>query len=310
MKFLEKILKKKVDEKIDFEKLANEWLTYKRNSIKESTYCNYMSIIDNYLKPEFKDLNFNEVVNYNKYVMTLSERLSAKTIRDIIAVFKAILKYYEEEYNQVLKIKKSSMPRVLKSKVKTLNESERKKIEKYCLNSNDLQMLGIVICLNTGLRIGEICALKWENIEIEEKRIHITSTIERMYNKRSGTSKLIIGLPKTESSIRNIPISNKLHKILVSLNGKYKKEHFLLTGSLKPLEPRRYQYIFKELLKKIEIGDYKFHALRHTFATNCIEVGMDIKSLSEILGHADVKITLSIYVHSSDKMKKKYLEKL
>ncbi len=310
MWFLEKIFKKRAEEKIDFEKLANEWLSYKRNTIKESTYCNYMSIIENYLKPEFKNLNFSEVINYNEYILTLSKRLSAKTIRDIIAVLKAILKYYEEEYNQVLKIKRSSIPKASKNTVKTLSESERKKLENYCLKSKDLKMLGIVICLNTGLRIGEICALKWENIKLEERKIYITNTIERMYNKRARTSKLFIGLPKTEHSIRSIPISNKLYEILLSLKERYEKECFLLTGNVKPLEPRRYQYIFKEILKKIEIDDYKFHALRHTFATNCIEVGMDIKSLSEILGHADAKITLSIYVHSSDKMKKKYLEKL
>lgn len=310
MKILEKIFKKKEDEKMDFKKLSDEWLEYKRNSIKESTYFNYMNIIEKYLKPEFKNLNFDEIINYNSYIQKLLNKLSCKTVRDIIAVLKAILKYYEEEYNKVLKIKRSSIPKLVKKQIQILNEKETLKLEKYCLTNKELKNIGILICLNTGIRIGEICALKWESIDLEERKIHIIRTLERIYNKKCGNSKVIINTPKTENSIRSIYISDKIFGILKNISMNFKQDDFFLSGTNKFVEPRNYQYYFKDTLKKLNLKSYKFHSLRHTFATNCINVGMDIKSLSEILGHADINMTLKIYVHSSDKIKKKYLEKL
>ena len=135
--------------------------------------------------------------------------------------------------------------------------------------------------------------------------------VERIYSKEENKTIVIIDTPKSMTSIRTIPINSKLYNILKQVKRKCTKNDFVLTGlSDHYVEPRNYQYNFKEILKKSKIKRYKFHTLRHTFATNCIEAGMDIKSLSEILGHADVSITLNIYVHSSDKTKRKYLEKI
>lgn len=306
---LKKITKKE-DEKTNFEIVANEWLEYKRNMVKESTYYHYLQIVEKYLKPQFIDLNFNETINYNEFIQELSTKLSSKTVRDIIIVLKAILKYYEEENECVLKIKKSSVPKLEKKQVKILTKREKTKIKNYCLKNKTLKNIGIVMCLNTGLRIGEICSLKWENIDLEGKKIYIKQTIERIYNKKENKSKIIINTPKTQSSIRIIPISKKLYNILEPLKKNYKEKDFFLSGKEKYIEPRSYQYTFKEILKKLKIKPKKFHCLRHTFATDCLEVGMDIKSLSEVLGHSDINVTLKVYVHSSDKLKKKYLEKL
>ena len=171
--------------------------------------------------------------------------------------------------------------------------------------------MGILICLNTGLRVGEVCALRWENIDFETRRIHVEKTIERIYSKEENKTIVIIDTPKSITSVRTIPINSKLYNILKQIRGKSKKTDFVLTGSSEHyVEPRNYQYYLKEILKRSKVKKYKFHTLRHTFATNFIEAGMDIKSLSEILGHADVSITLNIYVHSSDKAKRKYLEKI
>ena len=132
-----------------------------------------------------------------------------------------------------------------------------------------------------------------------------------MKKEKDNNSKIIINSPKTTSSIRKVPINNKLYEVLKPLKKEYKNEDFFLTGSSeKYIEPRNYQYMFKFILSESKVKPYKFHILRHTFATYCIEVGMDAKSLSEILGHSNVNITLSRYVHSSDKIKKKFLEKL
>lgn len=307
---LKRLFKKKEGEKMKFEDLANEWLEYKKNSIKESTYYNYMINIENHLKPYFKNMSFEENINYNNLIQELSERLSSKTIRDIIAILKAIFKYYEEEYDCKLKIKKANVPKMEKKKIDILTKKEQGRLENYCINNMNLKTLGILVCLNTGLRIGEICSLKWENIDFEEKVIRVKKSAQRIYNKREKQTKLIIGKPKTDDSIRVIPMNRKLFEILYSKRKQYKSNYFLLSGKEKCVEPRRYQETFKSILKKSKVKNYKFHILRHTFASKCIEVGMDIKSLSEILGHANINVTLKIYVHSSNKLKKKYLEKL
>ena len=313
MILINKIIKilKKEDDKMKFETIAYEWLEYKKISVKESTYYNYMFIIEKYLKEKYENKKIEELINFNDLVQELSQKLSSKTIRDIINVLKAIIKYYEEEYGININYRKIRVLKLEKSNIRILSDKEKKKIEKYCLEENSLKSLGIIVCLNTGLRVGEICALKWENIDLENKNLYVKKTLQRVYDKKNKTSNIIIDRPKTECSVRCIPINKKSYEILKSIKGKYKDEDFFLTGEkYKFIEPRNYQNTFKNILKKSKVKTIKFHTLRHTFATNCIDVGMDIKALSEILGHSSVEITLNKYVHSSGKMKKKYLEKI
>ena len=295
----------------DFEVVTEEWLKYKKNTVKKSTYYNYSYSVAKYLYPSFAGKNITKIKNYNNFIEELSDTLSPKTVRDIVTKLKEIINFYEEEHNTKLNIKKMSLPKMKKKEIQILSNKEKQKLEKYCIEQNSLKSLGILICLNTGLRVGEVCALRWENIDFETRRIHVEKTIERIYSKEENKTIVIIDTPKSMTSIRTIPINSKLYNILKQMKRKCTKNDFVLTGlSDHYVEPRNYQYNFREILKKSKIKRYKFHTLRHTFATNCIEAGMDIKSLSEILGHADVSITLNIYVHSSDKTKRKYLEKI
>ena len=297
--------------KKDFEVVTEEWLKYKKNTVKKSTYYNYSYSVAKYLYPSFAGKNITKIKNYNNFIEELSDTLSPKTVRDIVTKLKEIINFYEEEHNTKINVKKMSLPKINKKEIQILSNKEKQKLEKYCIEQNSLKSLGILICLNTGLRIGEVCALRWENIDFESKKIHIEKTIERIYSKEENKTIVIIDTPKSITSVRTIPINSKLYNILKQIRGKSKKTDFVLTGSREHyVEPRNYQYHFKEILKRSKVKKYKFHTLRHTFATNCIEAGMDIKSLSEILGHADVSITLNIYVHSSDKAKRKYLEKI
>lgn len=294
-----------------FSDLADEWLEYKSISIKQSTYFKYSYCIDRYLKANLEDVTLKNIehFDFNEVTRKLSEELSAKTIREILNILKGILKYTETKYGVHVNLELITSPKVKIEDLKILTKREKNRLEKYCLKQEDLRHTGILVCLYTGLRIGEMCALRWENIDLERRVIRVEQTLQRIY--ANGKTKIIIDAPKTENSIRSIPISNKLYEILKPLKGKHKKEDFFLTGSSeKFIEPRNYQYLFKLCLKNSKVKDYKFHILRHTFATNCIEVGMDIKSLSEILGHSSVDITLNRYVHSSFKTKKKFLEKL
>ena len=313
MKILKLMKRKKEGMSIEFEKIVEKWLEYKKTEIKKSSYSNYEYVINKYLKPRLQGKNLNELVKYdfNELVNDLNLELSPKTVRDIICILKAILQYSEDEYGCKFKINKIKTPKQNLEKMVILNKLEKNKIERYCTKIKDLKELGILICLNTGLRIGEICALKWKNIDIEKRMIYVKATLERIYDEDLKTTKIIIDKPKTKTSVREIPISNKLYEVLKPLKKIYKDEDFFLTGTKdKYIEPRNYQYFYKQLLKKSKVREYKFHCLRHSFASECIEVGMDVKALSEILGHSNVNITLNRYVHPSYKSKRKYLEKI
>ena len=300
--------------KLTFEELAYEWLEARRKSIKKSTYSNYRYMVDKYLTSKLGKLKAKSLEKYdfNEFVEELNEDYSTKTVRDIIVILKSILRFGENEHNLKLKIKKIISPRQDTEPVIIFSKREIGRLEKCCLRENTLRSLGIIICLNTGLRIGEICALRWKNIDLEKREIIVKQTLQRIYEEKTGKTTIQLDTPKSKKSVRNIPISSKLYDIFVPLKKKYKDEDFFLTGNMeKFVEPRSYQYTFKEILKKSKIkSSYKFHNLRHTCATNCINVGMDVKSLSEILGHANIEITLDKYVHSSYKTKKKFLEKL
>ena len=315
MNLIEKLknIVKKEDEKLNFKVIADEWLETKKITIKESTYYNYVYFINKYIVNMLGDMNIEELqsYNFNEFITELMKTLSNKTIRDILCIVKSILNYANEEYDANIKIKKIKSPQLIQEKVEILSNREKGRLENACIRENTLKSIGILVCLNTGLRIGEICALKLENINLDKNILYVKKTLQRVYNKEERKTKVIIDVPKTISSIRAVPISNKLYEIIKPLKKDYKDEDFFLTGNKeKYFEPRSYQKYFKDILRKCKIKGYKFHTLRHTFSCNCIEVGMDAKSLSEILGHSKVEITLNRYVHSSYKMQKKYLEKL
>ena len=272
-----------------------------------------MYVINKYIIAKFENILIEDLKNYNfnDFVIELMSELSTKTVRDIICILKAILCYANEEYNCNIKISKITSPKLIPGNIDIFSNKEKGRLEKYCIRVNTLKSMGILICLNTGIRIGELCALKWKEIDLDKKILYVNNTLQRVYDKTQKKTKIIIDAPKTAKSIRQIPISNKLYERLKKIKNEYNANNFFLTGSSeKFIEPRNYQKYFKNTLRKCKIKSYKFHTLRHTFASNCIEVGMDVKSLSEILGHSSVEITLNKYVHSNYKLQKKYLEKL
>lgn len=263
---------------------------------------------------KFKNFTIKELEKYDylEFIDELNQYYAPKTVRDILVKLKSILYYAQDEYDLKVKINKMVGPKLDSEPLVILSKREKGKLEKMCFKQNTLKSLGIIIALNTGLRIGELCALKWKNIDLEKREIRVKETLQRIYDDEQKKTMIIIDTPKSKKSVRNIPISNKIYEKLVPLKKKYKDSDLFLTGdSEKYIGPRNYENAFKDLLKMSKLKrKYKFHITRHTFATNCIEVGMDIKSLSEVLGHASVEITLNKYVHSSYKTKKKYLEKL
>lgn len=248
--------------------------------------------------------------NFNSFVEQLMEKLSSKTVKDIMTVLKAILKYAEIKYDINFKISLISTPAQITNEVEVFNDKDRKEMEKYCIQSKKIRDLGVLISLYTGLRIGEVCALKWSDIDFEKKYIKVNHTLQRVYvNKRE--TKVLYDRPKTKKSIRKIPMAKVLYEKLKEISKNYDNAAFVLTGSTKRYyEPLGYRYIYRRILEKCDIEYKRYHQLRHTFATRCIKVGMDVKSLSEVLGHANVSITLNIYVHSSFETKNKFINKL
>lgn len=298
-------------EKVTFEKISNDWLEYKKPTIKESSYLNYKFIIRTKFMDIFCDKNIDYLLsyNFNTLVSKLMETLSAKTVKDIMTVLKAILKYAEIKYDINFKTSLISIPNPTGKEVEVFSEKDRKKLENYCNSSEELKDIGIMISLYTGLRIGEVCALKWNDIDFENKCIKVSHTLQRVYEDKNK-SKILYDKPKTKKSIRTIPMAKVLYDKLKSISKQYSKDAFVLTGEEKYIEPLGYRYTYKKILENCGIEYKKYHQLRHTFATRCIAVGMDIKSLSEILGHANVSITLNIYVHSSFETKNKFINKL
>ena len=274
MELTEKIRKtiyKKI-RKDTFEIIGYKWLEDKKKQIKESTYYNYKFILEKYLLQYFRDKSVKRTNDFSSFIDELSTSLAPKTVRDIFCVLKMILNYYEETCNKKLRYKRIILPKLEKKEIEILSSRDREKLENYCIKQNTLKSIGIVVCLNTGMRIGEICVLRWVNIDLTEKYIYIKETLQRVYRGKGERSKVIIGPPKTKCSIRTIPINSKIYNILKPISKKYKKHEFLLTGSTKSIEPRNYQDVFQKILTKAKVKKYNFHATRHTFATNCIEV--------------------------------------
>lgn len=297
---------------VRFRRLTDNWLLYKKHKIKESTYLNYNYIINTYLNKKFGKKRLSYFLDYdmNEFIDSLEKNLSNKTVRDIVLVLKSILKFAERKYNTNFKLDLITMPTSEKNELQVFNEKEIKKLEKVCIKSDDIRNIGILIAIYTGMRIGEICALKWEHIDLNKKLINVKQTLQRVYVEKKKT-KVIITPPKTKTSERKIPIPQILYDELKRQSVNYSKQAYVTTGlEDKYIEPRSFQYVYKKALETCEVKYRNFHCLRHTFATRCIRVGMDIKSLSEVLGHADVNITLNRYVHSSYDSKKKFMEKL
>ena len=197
-------------------------------------------------------------------------------------------------------------------KEEILSRTNQKKIMNYVQEHFTFKNLGIYICLSAGIRIGEICALTWEDINTDTGIISIRKTIQRIYivEDKKRHTELILDTPKTKNSIREIPMSRNLQKMLKPIKKVVNESFYVLTNEAKPTEPRTYRNYYKKLMKELDIPDLKFHGLRHSFATRCIESNCDYKTVSVILGHSNISTTLNLYVHPNMEQKKKCIDQM
>lgn len=292
--------------------LFTEWYRSIQHRVKESTAANYLMKAKNHILPNFGDKLANSIVSDDIYDFILSKKsegLSNRYVSDIIILMKSIFKYAVRTYHIFNPMEGVFLPKKKTPEIQLLDEKEQQKLQKYLLKNQNNTTLGIALSMSTGIRIGELCALQWDDIDLEKRILTVRKTMQRIQCPIGNTkTKLIITEPKSESSRRIIPIPECIVEFLKSFKGESKE--YLISGKEKPVEPRTMQYRFAKILKNVKVPSVHFHALRHMFASNCVKLGFDIKSLSEILGHSSVEITLNRYVHSSFEQKVSYMGRL
>ena len=284
--------------KVTVRELFEEWLSAARLKVKPSTYACYYMKVTKHILPAFGGLAYEKVTvsSIHHFIESkINNGLSAKYVGDIIIVFKSMARYIAKIHGYMNPLENVIMPKKTENTRKLLSKEEQEKLCRYVLKHPDHANLGVLISYYAGLRIGEVCGLKWCDIDLSKGILNVERTVQRVYENDS--TKVMIGSPKSKSSVRIIPLPRFLIEILKKL--KTSESSYILSGTERPVEPRTMQYRFKSLLQKINLPSVNYHSLRHMFATNCIELGFDVKTLSEILGHSSAKITLNRYVHSS-----------
>ena len=291
--------------RITVTELIAEWLNSMKNQVKPCTYQKYECVCRNHI---ISDLGMIAVRYISRFtIMSFTERLleknlSTKTVNDILIVLGLALKYAQETYS--ITVPKINYVKEHQREMRVFSAQEQRVITEYLLQQIDIHKFGVLLALYTGMRIGELCALRWD--DITDEHIVINKTMMRIKNEQ-GKTEVKIGSPKSESSNRIIPTP----KYLLPMINQFKSNGYVLSNDkLKYTEPRLMQIKFGQMIAECNIEKTNFHALRHTFATRCIEAGVDVKTLSELLGHSDVKTTLSRYVHSSFELKQKSMEQL
>ena len=313
-------LSTEVNNKI-FKNYAGYWLERKKYEVRESTFANYTNLFINNIIPCLGDIpceQFN-----NKLIQMFAywckdkggkdgNGISEHYIKDSLLLVKAVIRDGQDEgVFPDFAFKQIKIPKTLQieTQKQVYTEKEYQKIIDYILKNISSKSVGILLGIYTGMRIGEICALQWKDINFEEQIINVNKTIQRIYNPLDELepSKIVITPGKTKNSIRQIPITNDIVQILKTI--KNEDSFYILSNSKKPIEPRTYRKFYNKFMKETGVEPIKFHALRHTFASINIENGADVKTISDILGHSDIAITLKTYTHTSQKAKEKAIQK-
>lgn len=307
---------------ITYSQLLDDWLRSSRLNTKESTYARYAHLIERHIKPHLGDIPLSQVTTQGVEDFIAEQLksgrldgrggLAPKTVTDILTVIKSTMEYARyNNYEIICNIKKLSVKKKEKE-MRVLTSTEQTVLLKTLTDEMDLCKFGVILSLYTGIRIGELCALKWEDLCLSQSVLKVKKTMQRIQETEIGAirkTKIIITEPKSKCSIREIP----LPPFIVDMARPFaaSPQAFVLTGDTKRfIEPRTMQNRFQSYVSESGIEKANFHATRHTFATRCVEVGFEIKSLSEILGHANVNITLNRYVHSSFELKCSNMNKL
>lgn len=296
------------------------WLNkYAKLSIKQRTYLQYKESIEKHINPilgnyELTDLSANVLQEFviqklETGNLKTGKGLSSNSVIGIVGVLKQalhqalVLEMISKDNSNLIK-----MPTVQEKLVEAFEIEEQNKVVDYCMSSKKPNHFGIVLCFYTGLRIGELLALTWNDIDFDRKTMSINKSV--FYTKINGKYGTVIDTPKTKHSIRVIPLPKQILDKLKEIKKSSKSKYVLTTRDNKMMNVRTYQRTFERILKKLNVTVKNFHSLRHTFATRAIEMGMDVKTLSEILGHKNPVVTLTRYTHSMMSYKTDMMNKM
>lgn len=297
------------DEAMLLRSVAARWEQNVGQQIKESSFVKYHMIVQKHLVPALGEVPVDEMTHelIESFSLELMQRggrngtpLAPRTVSDVLCVLRSILRFARRS-GAIIPCDGSSV-RIRRPpvEIRVLSRSEQETLCQYLYNNMSLKNAGILLSLFAGLRVGEICALRWEDIALGDKMLHIRHTMQRIQtlDPEGPRTRVIVTTPKTATSARSIPLPDDLAEVLFSLPGEHRG--YFLTGREDAfVEPRGMQYHFWRTLERSGVGHANYHALRHTFATRCVELGFDVKSLSELLGHATVSMTMDRYVHPS-----------
>ena len=295
-----------------FSHVAGLWRADKKQYVKKSTYAAYSLLILNHLIPDFGDLTQIGEEDVQALVnRKLESGLAQKTVKDVLIVLKMILRYGAKygywDYRQIDVRFPTERER---REVEVLTLAQQRQLMGYIKDHFNFLNVGIFVCLSAGLRIGEVCALTWDDLDTASGVLRINKTLQRIYMVEEGEryTELILDTPKTKNSIREVPMTRDLLALIKPLKKLVRGEYYVLTNSDSPMEPRTYRVYFKRLQLELGLPPMRFHGLRHSFATRCIESKCDYKTVSVLLGHANISTTLNLYVHPNLEQKKKCIE--
>ncbi len=306
-----------------FAELFEEFLLHKQNTVKAATWIHYRHLIAAYLPASLQELPLG------KFSPPLIERcaetllrtggqqgqgLSPKTVRDVLSLLRSVLEYGIRRGYLPANAADFSLPRRPPVKIVLPSEEELRILEAYASEGEDGFRLGLYLSLYTGLRIGELCALRWSDVDLAAAELHVCRTLRRVSlpaPTASRRTEVVITAPKTSSSMRTVPLPAFVVAHLTAHHRRLSDPTaYILTDTSAYIEPSNCYMRYTRLLRQLGLRHYSFHTLRHTFATRCAERGFDAKSLSEILGHADIRMTLDRYVHPSMELKRRHMESL
>lgn len=299
-----------------FSEYCNKWLVVNTTRLRVSSCAKYKSLIEKHILPYFGNMLPYEITSEKMddftRILIHEKRLSAKTVRDILALHHSIFIYIKKRTGLRLQDLEIIYPKKQKQETRVLNEREEEILILFLAREMDLCKFGVYLALRTGLRIGEVCGLRWGDISMNTSTITICHSVQRVQNFDNDfhtKTRVVFGPPKSDSSYRTIPLMPDIAALCKRFRSK-NPENFVLTGTSQCMEPRKLQRCLKTYTDECCIEEVHFHTLRHTFATRCIEVGFDMKTLSELLGHSNISITMDQYVHPNLDRKREDMNRL
>ncbi len=302
--------------KLRFGDCCAAWLRSKQGEVKQSSLARYRAIVSRHIIPAFGDRPVSSIdsafLEEYKNALLIRKGLAPSTVKLILLVIRSVLRHVATLKGQADCDVAVHYPKAKNQQRRVLTALEQNRLVRKLLDRPDRRKLGILISLWLGLRLGEVCALRFKHISFSEGFLRVEGTLQRLPASAAAEKRktlLVTSSPKSSSSLRTLPIPAKLLKAIKALR-RGEPEDFLLSGGPRPLDPRALQRTLAACARGLGLEGLHFHSLRHTFATSCAEGGMEPKCLSEVLGHSNVNITFNYYVHSSMETKKRFLEKV